>query len=170
MKRHSTPLSTMSWFPRRTVHGAIAAGLVAIAGLSVTGTIAAANDENPRACTLATLRGRYPFAFSGTSLPPAFGVTTPTASNAAGFHFFNGDGTGTDTVTFTVGGVIALDKAIVPISYTVNADCTGAYTVLVPNGPSFELFIAPDGEQFAIIATAPVGNAVSSVDHRVSRK
>jgi len=40
----------------------------------------------------------------------------------------------------------------------------------VPNGPSFDLFIAPDGEQFAIISTAPPGNTVSSIDRRVSRK
>ena len=121
-------------------------------------------------CTLATLKGRYLFAFSATLLPPAFGVTKPTPSNAAGFHIFNGDGTGTDTVTFTIGGEIVLENVVAPISYVVNADCTGAYTVLVPNGPSFDLFIAPDGEQFAIIATAPAGNAGSSIDRRVSRK
>jgi len=66
------------------------------------------------------------------------------ASNAAGFHIFNGDGTGTDTVTFTLGGATALSNSVNPITYTVNADCTGSFTVL--NGPSFGLFIAPDGE------------------------
>jgi hypothetical protein len=53
-------------------------------------------DENDRAttCTLATLKGRYLFALHGTLLPPAFGVTEPTESDAAGFHIFNGNGTG----------------------------------------------------------------------------
>ncbi|HEV2986432.1 MAG TPA: hypothetical protein VGX46_18680 [Vicinamibacterales bacterium] len=154
----------------RTTRVALAAGFFAIAGLSVSGTLAASNDDGPRGCTLATLKGRYVFAFSTTLLPPAFGVTKPTPSNAAGFHIFNGDGTGTDTVTFTIGGAIILENVVAPISYTVNADCTGAYAVLVPDGPSFDLFIAPDGEQFAIIATAPPGNGGASIDRRVSRK
>ena len=102
--------------------------------------------------------------------PPAFGVTTPTPSNAAGFNILNGDGTGTDIVTFSIGGQTVLKNVVAPISYTVNADCTGAYTVLVPNGPSFDISIAPDGEQFALIATAPPGNAAASINRRVSRK
>ena len=119
-------------------------------------------------CTLHTLKGRYLFALTGTLFPPAFGVTEPTASNAAGFHIFNGDGTGTDTVTFTLGGVTALSNAVNPITYTVNADCTGSFTVL--NGPSFGLFIAPDGESIATIASDPPGNEVSGFSRRVSRK
>jgi hypothetical protein len=166
----NTHLSTGRRFLCRTIRVALAAGLVAIAGLILSGTLAASNDDGPRGCTLATLKGRYLFAFSTTLLPPAFGVTEPTPSNAAGFHIFNGDGTGTDTVTFTIGGNIVLENVLAPISYTVNADCTGAYTVLVPDGPSFDLFIAPDGEQFAIIATGPLGNGGSSIDRRVSRK
>src|SRR5689334_19559265 len=136
---------------RRALPGAIAAGLVAIAVVSVSSSLTATNDYGPRGCSLATLKGRYLFAFSTTLLPPAFGVTEPTPANAAGFNILNGDGTGTDTVTLTIGGQIALENAVVPTSYTVNADCTGAYTVLVPNGPSFDLFIAPDGEHFASI-------------------
>ena len=119
-------------------------------------------------CTLHTLKGRYLFALTGTLFPPAFGVTEPTASNAAGFHIFNGDGTGTDTVTFTLGGATALSNSVNPITYTVNADCTGSFTVL--NGPSFGLFIAPDGESIATIATDPPGNEVSGFSRRVSRK
>jgi hypothetical protein len=164
---HADP-STGPRFLRRTIRAAIVAGIVAIAGLSLSGTLAASNDDGPRGCNLATLKGRYLFAFSGTLFPPAFGVTQPTASNAVGFHIFNGDGTGTDTVTFGIAGQIVLENVVAPISYTVNPDCTGSYTVL--NGPAFDLFIASDGEQFAITATAPPGNAVASIDHRVSRK
>ena len=119
-------------------------------------------------CTLQTLKGRYLFALHGTLLPPAFGVTEPTPSDAAGFHVFNGDGTGTDTVTFRLGGVTVLENAVSAITYTVNADCTGSFTVL--NGPSFGLFIAPDGESIATISTAPPGNEVSGISRRVSRK
>jgi len=136
--------------------------------MSLSGTLAASNDDGPRACTLATLKGRYLFAFSGPLLPPAFGVTKPTPSNAAGFHIFNGDGTGTGTVTFTIGGEIAAEHSVGAFAYTVNPDCTGSYTEV--NGLFFDLFIAPDGEQFAIIATAPRGFAVSHIERRVSRR
>ena len=118
-------------------------------------------------CTLQTLKGRYLFALHGTLLPPAFGIAEPTPSDAAGFHIFNGDGTGTDIVTFRLGGVTQLENAVAPFSYTVHADCTGSYTVT--NGPSFGIFIAPNGESIATISTAPPGNEVSGISPRVSR-
>jgi hypothetical protein len=127
-------------------------------------------NEHGSICTLKTLEGRYLFAWSGALLPPAFGVTEPTAGGAAGYHTFNGDGTGTDTVTVRVGTTITLEKVVAPITYTVKADCTGTYTVNVPDGPSFDLFIAPNGEEIATFATAPAGNQLASIDRRVSRK
>jgi hypothetical protein len=118
--------------------------------------------EHGPTCTLKTLKGRYLFAQAGTLLPPAFRVTEPTPGHAAGFHLFDGDGTGSDIVTFRLGGITVLENEVTPISYTINADCMGSFTV--PNGPSFDLFIAPDGEAIATIATALPGNYVSSVD------
>jgi hypothetical protein len=147
---------------------AIGIGLVVTLGV-VAVERGSAGGEKPT-CTLATLKGRYLFATSGTLLPPALGVTEPTPGASAGFHIFNGDGTGTDIVTVRVGTEIVLRHVAVPISYTVDADCTGSYTPQVPNGPSFDLFIAPTGEKIAVIATAPKGNQVSSIDERVSRK
>ena len=119
-------------------------------------------------CTLATLKGRYLFGGIATLLPPA--TTQATLLAVAGYHVFNGDGTGTDVVTSTINGAILNKHFVGPISYTVNPDCTGTYTVLVPNGPSFDLFIAPDGEQFASIATGPPGNGGSGINRRVSRR
>jgi hypothetical protein len=109
--------------------------------------------ENDRAtkCTLATLEGRYLFAGSGTLLPPAFGVTEPSVSTSAGYHIFNGDGTGTDFVTFLVNGIIVPVTSPTPVTYTLNSDCTGTYTVV--HGPSFDIFVSPDGEELAVIAT-----------------
>jgi hypothetical protein len=124
-----------------------------------------AGDPAPK-CTMKTLKGRYVFALQGTLLPPAFGVTEPTLSAAAGFHIFNGDGTGTDIVTFRLGGVTVLDNQESTVSYTVNADCTGSFAVA--GGPSFGIFIAPDGESFAEISTAPQGNVVTDIARRVS--
>jgi hypothetical protein len=118
-------------------------------------------------CTLKTLKGRYLFSLTGPLLPPAFGVLTPTPSAAAGFHIFNGDGTGKDIVTFRAGGITVLQDANAPFTYTVNEDCTGSIT-LSPPGPSFSIFISPDGESFAEVATAPQGNQVSDVSRRVA--
>ena len=146
----------------------IGIGLCITMGLLAVESGEAENRDDTPTCTLATLKGRYLFALHGTLLPPAFGVTEPTPSDAAGFHLFNGDGTGTDIVTFRLGGETVLENEVAPLSYTVNADCTGSFTVT--NGPSFGLFIAPNGESFAEISTAPPGNEVSDIARRVSRK
>ena len=171
----NTQLNAGPRFLRRMIPVAIAAGLFAIAGLSLSGTRAVSAKQNSQGsdgnpvCTLATLQGRYLFADSGMLLPPAFGVTTPTLAADAGFHTFNGDGTGTDTVTFRIGGNIVLENVAAPTFYTVNANCTGKLTVL-HGGPSFDLFIAPDGTEFASISTAPAGNYPASIGRRVARK
>ena len=159
--------TTRALLTRRVAPVALAAALATVVGLSLSGTVAASNDDGLRACTLATLKGRYLFADAGTLYPPAFGVAQPTPAANAGFHLFNGDGTGTDTVTFRVGGVIMLENVVAPVSYTVNADCTGTLSVL--GGPSFGMFVSPDGEAIASIATDP-GNYVASIDRRVSRR
>jgi hypothetical protein len=146
---------------------AIGIGICITVGLLTVKQGYAEEKEHEPTCTLKTLKGRYLFADKGTILPPAFGVTEPTPGADAGFHLFNGDGTGTDIVTFRLGGITVLENEVVPISYTVNADCTGTLTVL--NGPSFGIFIAPNGEAIASIATDP-GNYVSDIARRVSRK
>ena len=153
---------------------AIATAFVALIGLGLSSPLAAANGPEsqassaPRVCTLATLQGRYLFAESGVLLPPAFGVAVPTQAADVGFHIFNGDGTGTDIVTVRIGSTVVLENLASPLVYTVNADCTG--TITVSNGPSFDIFIAPDGSQFGSIATAPAGNYPASIVSRVSKK
>jgi hypothetical protein len=57
-----------------------------------------------------------------------------------------------------------------PISYTVNADCTGTYTALIPDGPSFGMFIAPTGEELIVIGTDLGVVLVQGPNRRVSRK
>jgi hypothetical protein len=133
----------------------------------------AEEKEHEPTCTLKTLKGRYLFSLPGTALPPFFPeITEPTPINAAGFHIFNGDGTGQDIVTVRLGGVTILTNQHIPFTYSVKKDCTGSYTTEVPNGPSpsFGLFIAPDGESIAVITTDPDGNQASGISRRVSRK
>ena len=120
-------------------------------------------------CSVATLKGRYLFAFNGHAVPPAFGVTEMTSAGSAGFHVFNGDGTGQDIVTVRIDGKTLLQKVTVPITYKVDADCTGSYTVDIENGPTFDIFVDPSGEKLAVIATDP-GNGVSTIDVKVGSK
>jgi len=145
---------------------AVGIGLVVAMGLLTIGQGYAKDKHDKGTCSLATLKGRYLFAASGTILPPAFGVTEPTPGADAGYHVFNGDGTGTDIVTVRVGSKVALANFVTPTHYTVNANCTGVLTV--PNGPSFDLFIAPNGDFLSTISTAPPGNYVSRIEQRVS--
>ena len=125
-------------------------------------------DEDAPTCSLETAKGRHLFANFGWLFPPAFGVTEPTfAANAAGFYIFHGDGTATVIVTVRILAETVLENAVTPASYTVNADCTGTFTV--PNGPSFGIFIAPNGQTIAWIGTDP-GNQVAYLTQRVSPK
>jgi hypothetical protein len=118
-------------------------------------------------CSLATLKGQYMVAATGTLFPPAFGVTTPSVSTAAGYSTYNGDGTGTDYVTFAVNVVNQNVTSPAATSYTLGPDCTGTKTVL-PYGPHFNIFVAVDGQRLTAIATDS-GFAVSESDSRVQR-
>jgi hypothetical protein len=124
--------------------------------------------ENEAKCTLATLKGQYLFAGSGTLFPPAFGVTAPSVENSAGYHIFNGDGTGMDFVTFTVNGVDQNVPSPVRIKYTLNSDCTG--TLSVENGPNLDIFVAVDGSQLSTINTDKGVAAAEGPDRRVGPK
>ena len=135
---------------------------IGIAALATVGPLAAAAvyaGENERGCTLATLNGQYLFNGTGTLFPPAFGLTSGTATGtSAGFHIFNGDGTGTDFVTFSINGTVVGPSSFSAITYTLNHDCTGTYSV--PDaGLQFDIFVAVDGSALTTIATVPDGIA-----------
>ena len=149
------------WLSNGTVLAAIV--LPTLSGADVPVAPADAHDGGNK-CSLETLKGQYLGPASGTVFPPAFGVTEPAVSEAAGYSIFNGDGTGTDYVTFTVNGVIVIDRNVTPFTYTLNSDCTGTRTV--SNGPQFVIYARFDGSAVNEIATAPAGFAVSAIAER----
>jgi hypothetical protein len=132
---------------------AIAVGAVAGAGLVAMNQACAGEKDHATRCTLATLNGQYLFTGSGTLFPPVFGVTKQSIGNSAGFHVFNGDGTGTDFVTFSVNGIVVVPSSSAPITYTLKPDCTG--TLSVQNGPNLDIFVAVDGSALTSINTDP---------------
>jgi hypothetical protein len=145
---------------------AIGVGALAGAGLFTVERAYAGEDDHPTKCTLATLSGQYLFAGPDTLLfPPAFGVTTPSVSASAGYHIFNGDGTGTDFVTFTVNGINQNVPSPVATTYTLNPDCTGTFSV--HNGPNFDKFVAVDGSALSQVATDPGASFSASNIQRV---
>ena len=131
------------------------------------GLMFGADDGDKPACTLATLKGRYLFGGIATLLPPATPQATLLA--VAGYHIFNGDGTGTDVVTSTINGAILNKHFVGPISYTVKSDCTGTYTV-PSEGLTFDIFIAPRGDELIVIGTRPGFVLVQGPSRRVSEK
>jgi hypothetical protein len=99
--------------------GLWAIGIGALVSMGPPAMEQAYAEENEGRCTLATLNGQYLFNGSGTLFPPAFGVMKQSIGNSAGFHIFNGDGTGTDFVTFSVNGIVVVPSSSVPITYTL---------------------------------------------------
>ena len=151
--------------------GARAIGLGLVTSMALLTLDNAYADENGRAtkCTLDTLKGQYLVAGNGMLIPPVplFSIpagTPPLVTAAAGYSIYNGDGTGTDYVTFTVNGINANVTSPTPTKYTLNPDCTGTKTVL-PSGPHFDIFVALDGDGLTAIAT-DTGFAVSESDRR----
>ena len=145
---------------------------VCIGALATVGLVsveqAFAGDGAPK-CSVATLKGRYLFAAPGILFPPAFGLTgTETAvGNAAGFHVFNGDGTGQDYVTFALNGVDQHVPSPAAFKYTLEPDCTGTYTLQPPGIglPTFNIFVSPNGAEMTAINTDP-GSASSYTPSR----
>ena len=140
---------------------------VSVGPLTVERGYADENDDVTK-CTLATLKGRYLFALTGTLFPPE--VTAVSAEARAGFRIFHGDGTGTFIATTNVNGKITSADGHGDLSYTVNADCTGTLQIL-PAGPGAnqEIFIAPDGDGMTVIATGN-GHVEAYSSWRVARE
>src|SRR5215510_3041646 len=100
---------------------AIGLGLVITVGLiSMKQGYTEEKDDAPT-CTLKTLKGRYLFGGIATLLPPA--VPEQSLLSVAGYHIFNGDGTGIDVVTGSINGVSNTENnGKYDITYTVNPD------------------------------------------------
>ena len=147
-------------------------GLSLCAGLLAVGPGYADKGDSPK-CTLDTLKGRYLFGGIATLFPPA--STGPVLLSVAGYHVFNGDGTGIDLLSAAINGQSIENQLSNPnrsqydITYTVNADCSGTYTV-TSDGITFALYIAPDGGEVMVLGTTPGFVLVQGPSKRVSGK
>jgi hypothetical protein len=149
---------------KRVCQWVIGIGILASIGFLAT---EAGSAQEIATCSLATLKGQYMDAVSGTVFPPAFGVQQPAVSASAGYSIYNGDGTGEDHVTLTINGVNANVPSPTATSYTLNPDCTGTKTVL-PSGPTFNIYVAIDGSSWTNVSTLD-GFAVAGFHPRAGR-
>jgi hypothetical protein len=115
-------------------------------GLEASG-FAQANGER-QGCTERTLRGSYVFSATGFNI--VGGIQQPKA--IVEVIAFNGDGTlDVPAATVSLNGVIIRS---LPSSgtYAVEDNCSGTITL---NGPTFDIFLSPDGDDISMIQTNP---------------
>jgi len=145
--------------------------LVAMAMAAACG-VALADDGGGR-CSPQVLDGLYVFAATGFIIPPAGAPAQPKA--IVEWIRFNGDGTlSSSGATRSLNGMIAEVPPSdgVGSSYSVTdldppgKACKGMLTFL--NGPSFDLFIPPKGEDIWMIQTNP-NNVFQGTATKVSR-
>jgi hypothetical protein len=135
--------SITSWF-------LFACASVSLLAAMVVGTTGVTQAANPlQTCGVATLRGEYIFATHGWNI--VSGGAVPKAI-VEGINF-NGNGTLVSPfATVSINGNI-IHSSGSPGIYTVNADCTR--TLSFTGGPSFDIFVAPSGQQLYMIQTGP---------------
>jgi hypothetical protein len=108
----------------------------------------AAAEGARRACTVRTLRGSYVFSATGFNI--VGGVPQPKA--IVEVITFHGDGRlDVPVATVSLNGLILRSLPSFG-TYTVEDDCTGTVTL---NGPTFDIFLSPDGDEISLIQTNP---------------
>ena len=178
----TTIRSTMKSSMKRTVAGTVC-GVVflslLVAGISTTGNkdgltrtaqaqeeAKSAADQSLRSrrfrCSNATLTGRY--ATKGEGFVPSGPPPAPMVPFAVvSLMTLDGIGNLSNASTASNNGVI--ESGIRTGTYTVNEDCTGKLTVMLPFPPfqlTFDLVIADKGNEFYTIATTPSVVTVAS--------
>ncbi|PYQ55914.1 MAG: hypothetical protein DMF78_00520 [Acidobacteria bacterium] len=152
-------------FLRQTILVAMAAFLAVGPARGVPPTVAADDDERGRDCSNATLRGSYGFLVAGTSVPPG----PPEIFVGTGLRTFDGEGNFThiDNSHGQVRGVVR--NRHLSGTYTVNADCTGTATMVVPGAP-FNIetaFVVVDrGREIKEAVMAPASSFTTAVARR----
>lgn len=164
--------------PKRALAGAVCGVVLTsllLVGISFTGNQAGlsrtvrAQEEEPSVgrqsvsgrrfhCTNGTLVGRY--ATKGDGVVPGGPPPAPMVPFAivSLMTLENLDGSGrlTNAATSSTNGVI--ESGIRFGTYTLNDDCTGKMTIMIPAPPfqlNFDLVVADQGNEFYAIATTP---------------
>jgi hypothetical protein len=142
--------------------------VVGAAALLTTVGAGYAKDEDATSrakCSEATLKGTYLFAQNGVEIKDNDQV--PFA--VAGYDVFDGNGKVRGVSSGNFGGEVFRKEPFTG-TYSVKANCTG--TVTFRGGGSAtqgDVFIAPDGSEFAFVRTDPE-DVAAGIDSRVTAK
>lgn len=137
--------------------------LTTVFGLGIAAQTQAGEDK---ACSNASLQGSFGYSSTGTLLdsyvPPPF--AGPFAE--VGRQTFDGKGNTSGTATISSNGNI--NRVTIQGTYTVNADCTGSMTLVIPDfGATVhaDFVIDRDGAEIRAIVTE-----IGVIESRVYRK
>ena len=143
----------------------IGVGILLALGLLIWGAghLEPAWSDNP--CSLRTLKGTYAYHCSGVHL----GTGQPVYVAFAGQDQYHGDGTMSGVYSFSENGVISHNISYTG-TYTVNPDCTGAFTTTDEHGVvvTADLFFGRDGEEVYFVLTDG-GVVDAAFERRVSK-
>jgi hypothetical protein len=140
--------------------------LVVGAGVLTVGTGYAQNENAAGAkCSNATLDGTYLFAQNGVEIKG--NDQRPFA--LAGYDVFDGNGKVRGVSSGNFDGEV-FRKQPIRGTYSVKANCTGTVTFRgVGAATQGDVFIAPDGSEFAFVRTNPE-DVAAGIDPRVTAK
>jgi hypothetical protein len=152
--------------------------LTAFAMMSASIAALAHADNGSHECRNGTLEGAYALSITGTSPapPPPSGAPNYTPGTieqliGVGIRTFDGNGTFTQ-VTNEKGSLSGLpfpDRALQG-TYSVNPDCTGTLSLLVPGLPVpivYDIVIAKNGREFTSMVVSPAAVMVTATGKKV---
>ena len=134
-----------------TIAAALVLGIGPKAQSALAAPAAPRPQEDDKECSNATLKGTFAFTSTGFITAPS-NLAGPFA--IVGRQTFDGNGVLTATATVSQNGNIS--PVTLSGTYTVNADCTGTFTVQIsPVSITTNLFFVIDdrGKEFQVIQT-----------------
>ena len=141
----------------------ISVGMLLAVGLLISGAGHPEQALSENSCSLRTLKGNYVYDCAGFQLVDGQQVHFA----FAGRDHYNGDGTMTGVYSISDNGTLSHHVSYTG-TYTVNPDCTGAFTTKDENGAVIhaDLFFGRDGEEVSFVLTDP-GVVDAGVERRV---
>ena len=121
------------------------------------------DDSSPFACSLKTIKGSYATSTTGSIV--SAGPVGPVGD--VGVITFDGKGEASQTTTASLNGVIIPNRSSMSGSYTMNADCTGDISLVlpVPTGTitsTSHFVLVHNGEELLTINTG-VGRVLTGI-------
>lgn len=138
--------------------------ILLVIALAASSTVTA----HARECTNSTIKGDYAFTIHGQILTPG----GPLLVDGIAKTTFDGDGALTQIAAVAINGNIPLIWSPSTGTYTVNSDCTGTMTLLIPDQPPLHLaiLVSDSGDLIHTVVTDPGFAVTSNAERILTRK